>query len=315
MSGLTVRQLVPDDLGDADRINRIAFGTFFGLDNPSDFRGDGEVVPGRYRNNPDGAFAAEIDGQLVACGFVMNWGSVGVFGPLTVDVKHWGKGIARAMLDAMTDYMDVQGFALQGLFTHPQSAKHIRLYEAYGFRMQRITAVMEKKIGAAPLPGDQLTLFSALGENEKSEMLVACAGVTHTVYSGLDLTTEILSIDRKGLGDTVLIIDNGETVGFACCHHGAGSEGGSAQVLIKFAAVRSGTGAAENFNRLLLGCEKFTAAVNVKRLVAGTNTGRVSAYEAMLAAGYRTWMNGIAMHRVENSCYDFPGTFVIDDWR
>jgi hypothetical protein len=59
------------DFADADRINRIAFGTFFGPETPSAFRGDGEVVAGRFAANPDGTFVAEIDGTLVACGFVM----------------------------------------------------------------------------------------------------------------------------------------------------------------------------------------------------------------------------------------------------
>ena len=44
MKGLTVRNLTARDLVDADRINRIAFGTFFGLEDPATFRGDGDVV-------------------------------------------------------------------------------------------------------------------------------------------------------------------------------------------------------------------------------------------------------------------------------
>jgi hypothetical protein len=130
VSGLVVRQLEEGDLEDADRINGIAFGTFFGLETPSAFRGDGEVIAGRFAANPDGAFAADIDGTLVACGFVMDWGSVGLLGPLTVGAELWGRGVGCGMLDAMTLYMDSRNFALQGLFTHPQSLTHIRLYEA-----------------------------------------------------------------------------------------------------------------------------------------------------------------------------------------
>ncbi|MDA0239004.1 MAG: GNAT family N-acetyltransferase [Proteobacteria bacterium] len=315
MTGLVVRPLTERDLADADRINRIAFGTFFGLENPMNFRGDGEVVTGRFRNNPDGAFAADIDGRLVACGFVMDWGSVGIFGPLTVDVDHWGRGIARSMMDAMTGYMDDRGFDLQGLFTHPQSAKHIRLYEAYDFRMQRITAVMAKEIDLSGTDAGPIALFSGLADPEKTATLAACTGICQSVFPGLDLTTEILSIEAHGFGDTVLVLERGEIVGFACCHHGAGSESGSAQVLVKFAAVRSGQDASRFFELLLDTCERFTAALKVNRVVAGTNTGRTQAYETMLAAGYRTWMNGIAMHKTGNACYDLPGRFVIDDWR
>lgn len=314
MRNLVVRSLREDDLEVADRINRIAFGTFFDLDNPADFRGDGDVVRGRLQNNPDGAFAADLDGELVACGFVMDWGSAGIFGPLTVDVEHWGKGIARAMLDTMTAYMDGCGFSLQGLFTHAQSAKHIRLYEAYGFRMQRITAVMAKEIAPQAAARD-LLLFSAQDEAGQQELLSCCAEISGSVFPGLDLGGEILSIRNNKFGDTVLVVDDGDIVGFACCHHGAGSEAGSAQVMVKFAAVRRGNDAARRFMLLLAACESFAASRGVKRLVAGTNTGRSGAYEAMLDAGYRTWMNGIAMHKSGGACYDLPDVFVIDDWR
>jgi ribosomal protein S18 acetylase RimI-like enzyme len=314
VSGLVVRELKEADLAVADRINREAFGTFFGLEKPMNFRGDGEVVRGRFHANPAGAFAADLNGELVACGFVMDWGSVGIFGPLTVSVERWGKGIARAMLDEMTAYMDRCGFALQGLFTHPQSTKHIRLYEEYGFRMQRITAVMAKEIAPEALSRDHL-LFSAQDEAGQKEVLSVCANIAGSVFPGLDLGGEIRSIHDNGFGDTVLIVDGGEIVGFACCHQGAGSEAGSAQMLVKFAAVCRDDGAARRFVHLLEACEEFAASRGVRRLVAGTNTGRSAAYESMLNAGYKTWMNGIAMHKSGGTCYDHPGVFVVDDWR
>lgn len=315
MSDIIVRPLALKDLPAADRINREAFGTFFGLENPMEFRGDGEVVPGRHRLNPDGAFAAELDGDLVACGFVMDWGDVGIFGPLTVDVRYWGRGIARAMMDAMMAYMDAGGFKLQGLFTHPQSAKHIRLYEEYGFRMQHITAVMDKQVAEnAKLPGD-CRLFSELDDAQCDEAVRRCREIADSIHPGLDLGGEIRSIAENGYGDTLLIDGAGEVNGFACCHQGAGSEAGSAQTLVKFACVSPGVAAPATFDRLVLSCEAYCASRGVTRLVAGTNTGRRECYEALLGAGFRTWMNGIAMLRPDGPGYNRPGNFVIDDWR
>ncbi|MEX2455188.1 MAG: GNAT family N-acetyltransferase, partial [Rhodospirillaceae bacterium] len=186
MSDILVRPLTETDLPEADRINRIAFGTFFGLEDPTKFRGDGDVVHGRFRANPEGSFAAELDGRLVACGFVMDWGSVGILGPLTVDVDAWSRGIARAVMPAMLDWMDSRGFAVQGLFTHPQSARHIRLYEGYGFWMQRITGVMDKQVDADPGAGDA-EFFSALDEAGKRAALDDARRVTGGIQPGLDL--------------------------------------------------------------------------------------------------------------------------------
>tara|TARA_R110000868_G_scaffold29889_6_gene110997 strand:+ start:13487 stop:14434 length:948 start_codon:yes stop_codon:yes gene_type:complete len=310
-----IRKLTKSDLAAADLINREAFGTFFGLENPMDFRGDGDVVQGRFRANPDGAFAADLDGELVACGFVMDWGSVGIFGPLTVDVKHWGKGIARAMMDAMVGYMDARGFALQGLFTHPQSAKHIRLYEEYGFRMQRITAVMDRQVDLSQAMPPATMLYSSLGATAQRAALEQCRSIAGTIEAGLDLSREIQSIAQGGFGDTVLLRSEGQPVGFACCHQGAGSEAGSGQTVVKFACVVPGPAAAEQFARLVEACAGFAAQRGTARLVAGTNTGRSECYEALLEYGFRTWMNGVAMIRPATDGYNLPGIFAIDDWR
>lgn len=319
MNGLVVRQLTEDDLGDADRINRIAFGTFFGLDAPSGFRGDGEVIPGRFASNPEGAFAAELDGKLVACGFVVDWGSVGLLGPLTVDVEAWGKGIGRAMLDEMTRYMDSRDFAFQGLFTHPQSPTHIRLYEAYGFRMKRVTAVMDRAVDTAPEMPPSAGLFSDLPNGDREAALTECRGIADGIYTGLDLGAEIRSIDANGFGDTVLLSRDGALTGFACCHQGAGSEAGSPQTLVKFAGVLPGPEGPAAFENLMAACEWFAARCGTKRLVAGTNTGRAECYEAMLAMGFRSWMNGIAMLKsagnMHEDGYNVPGVFAVDDWR
>ena len=319
MSNLVIRQMKEQDFADADRINRIAFGTFFGLETPSAFRGDGEVVAGRFAANPDGTFVAEIDGTLVACGFVMDWGSLGLLGPLTVAVDAWGRGIGRAMLDEMTRFMDSRKFALQGLFTHPQSPTHIRLYEDYGFRMKRITAVMERAVKADGEMPAEVRCFSDLPSSEKPAVLRECRRIAESVYGGLDLGGEILSIDRAGFGDTILLGQESAMTGFACCHQGRGSEAGSPQTVVKFAAARSAANASSEFEKLMTACEVFAALRGTNRLVAGTNTGRTECYEAMLDMGFRSWMNGIAMLKTAggdgNDGYNVPGVFSVDDWR
>jgi hypothetical protein len=45
------------------------------------------------------------------------------------------------------------------------------------------------------------------------------------------------------------------------------------------------------------------------------NLGRKHAYRQMLARGFRTDFQGVAMHRPDSQGYNRPETFVIDDWR
>lgn len=49
-----------DDLQEADKIMRLAFGTFLGLPDPMKFMGDADYVNTRYRANPLPCHVREI---------------------------------------------------------------------------------------------------------------------------------------------------------------------------------------------------------------------------------------------------------------
>jgi hypothetical protein len=207
---------------------------------------------------------------------------------------------------------DRGGFAFTGLVTHPQSPKHVRLYESFGFRMQRMTAVMAK---AAAARGEAPLLFASLPLSGRDRALAKLRELTGTVYPGLDVCAEVDDLNTFGLGDTVLLSAGDRFDGMAICHCGRGSEASEGQVLVKFAAARGGDGAAARFRRVLAACETYAAARGAGQIVAGTNTGRAPAYELMLDAGYRTLMNIIAMTRPALDGYNRPECFAIDDWR
>src|SRR5262245_58527894 len=100
---IVVRPLLQDDLAEADRIVRLAFGTFVGLPDPMAFMGDAAYVRPRWIADPAAAFAAEIGDELVGSSFATNWGSFGYFGPLTVRPDLWDRGIAKRLMEAMME--------------------------------------------------------------------------------------------------------------------------------------------------------------------------------------------------------------------
>lgn len=311
---IVVRRLTEADVARADIINRLAFGAFFGLADPLTFRGDGDTIGGRLRTDPDGAFAAELDGELVASGLLMNWGSVGILGPLTVHPDHWGHGIARHMMAPMIDEIDRRNHEFVGLITHPQSPSHIRLYEAHGFWMERITGVMAKPVDPGVDNGDW-GLISGLSGGAAERAFATCRRIADSNFPGLDLTHEIRAVNDRGLGEVVLLERKDATVGFAICHHGPGTEGGSAEFRIKFGAVTRGGDAPDDFRRLVAACECAAAERGATQLAAGANSGRAHAYRILQEAGMRTTMNGVAMMRPGTEGYNRPDVFVTDDWR
>jgi hypothetical protein len=84
---------------------------------------------------------------------------------------------------------------------------------------------------------------------------------------------------------------------------------------VKFGAVRSGPNASREFRRLLEACREFAAARGSTKLDAGMNLVRLDAYREMLAAGFRTTAQGVAMQRGTDAGYNRPEVFLIDDWR
>ena len=311
---ITVRPLRESDLPVADHIMRLAFGTFLGLPDPLTFMGDAGYVRTRWLAAPTAAFAAELDGELVGSNFASNWGSVGFFGPLTVRPDLWDQGIAHRLLEPTMELFAQWGTRHTGLFTFPHSPKHIHLYQKFDFWARFLTPIMAKPV--APLgPGSQWSKYSELPERGRQESLAACRELTNAIYEGLDLEREIQAVDAQKLGDTVLLWDDTQLIALAVCHCGPGTEAGSGTCYIKFGTVRPGPTAGQHFDRLLDACEELAAAQGVSRLAAGVNMSHHDAYRKMIARGFRTELEGVAMHKSNEPGYHRPDVYVIDDWR
>lgn len=311
---LTIRPLREADLDDADRVMRLAFGTFVGLADPVTFMGDGAYVRPRWRMDPSAAFAAEMDGAIVGSNFATNWGSVGFFGPLTVRPDLWDRGIASRLMEPVLERFAAWKTAHAGLFTFAHSPKHAALYQKFGFWPRFLTAIMSRAVSPPGLL-PRWSRYSETPEAERAGVLAQCRELTDAVYAGLDLRREIEAVDALRLGDSILVWDEEVLAALAVCHHGAGTEGGSASCYVKFGAARPGARAGESFGRLLDACEAHAASRGLPRLAGGVNLARHDAYRQMLARGFRADRQGVAMHRGNDAGYHRPDVFAIDDWR
>lgn len=78
---IKVGLLKQSELDEADRILRLAFGTFLGLPNPLDFMGDRNFIAPRWRSTHVKVIAARENGRLIASNVVTRWGSFGFLAP------------------------------------------------------------------------------------------------------------------------------------------------------------------------------------------------------------------------------------------
>ncbi len=311
---ISIRLLQENELAAAEYIFLLAFGTFIGLPQPTDFCGDAKYVQTRWLVDRAAAFAAEVDGQLVGSNIAVCWGSVGFLGPLSVHPDFWNQGVAQGLIECAIDKFSEWGTRQAGLFTFPNSPKHHGLYHKFGFYPRFLTFIMAKPIQFVERDFP-IIKYSELNSQERSHCLKECYELTDGIYAGLDLSREILAVEAQNLGDTVLLWDDKGLAGFAVCHCGAGSEAGSNVCYVKFGVVRSGVGAGDRFEQLLDVCEAFGASQKMLRLMAGVNTSHDVAYGKMVDRHFRTESTGVVMHRPNEPGYNRSEVFVLDTWR
>ncbi len=304
MAELDIRPLEPDDLREAERVMRLAFGTFVGLPEPESFGGDSSFVASRWRSQPEQAFGAFMEGELVGSNLATRWGRFAFFGPLSVHPKYWGRGFARPLMEPVIALLDSWELAGSGLFTFPHSVKHISFYQSFDFRPGMLNVIFQKPLDPRG------TIDGNRGPIDCDT--ACCRSIAEEVSPGLDLSHELDAAARLELGYGVLTDSRN---GFAVCHEGANSEAGSDTCYVKFGAVRRGATASADFADLLDSCEALARRRGSKLLVAGMNVGRRRAYEMLLRRGYQPVISGVAMHRPGPPLWAGDEDFVIDDWR
>jgi GNAT superfamily N-acetyltransferase len=311
---VTIRPLKENDLAIARSIIPLAFGTFLGAAEPEKFWADLDYAGTRWRADPSSAFGAEMDGELVGSNFATRWGSVGFFGPLTVRPGLWDQGVGKRLMEPIMECFERWKVTHAGLFTFAQSAKHIGLYQKFGFWPRFLTAIMSKPV--QPIQSDVRWInYSEILEGERDATLKACGRLTDALYAGLNVEREIRAVHTQGLGETLLLWNDRDLAGFAVCHFGPGTEAGRDKCYVKFGAVQDGPTSGPLFDRLLDACEGLASSRGIARLEAGVNLARHEAYHKLRARGFRTDIQGVAMHRPNEPGYNRPGVYLIDDWR
>jgi len=309
IGGVKIGPLREPELAEAGRIVRLAFGTFLGIPDPLTFMGDRDLWTPRYRASNVKVLAARLEGRLIGISVATRWGAFGYFGPVVVLPEFWDKGVAQQLLAPTVKLLDRWGVRYSGLFTFAHSAKHVGLYQKFGYWPQRLTALMShtppEGAGAEPP-----ILLSAMHRTEREQYILACAQLTGRIDKGLDLTGEIRSLLAQRGGDVVLVFTRSTLEGFALCFTGAGTEGGSTACYIKFGAARHG----KAFDQLLAACDAFAAGRGVP-IEAGMNLESEDAYRRMRAHGYRASNQGVLMLRPNKPGFNRPDTYVIADLR
>ena len=310
---ILVRPVREEELDKSDFLCRLAFGTQYGLTNPLQTFGDRDMIASRWRGSTSIVLVAEVEGTVSGITAVTRWGSLGFFGRMAVHPQLWGKGVASRLVERADDLFEQWHVSQAGLVTQPESPKHVHLYQKFGFWPRYLTAMMSKPVK----PNEDslaISTFSALEKEEKRQCIEQTFHLSNSIYSGLDLSTEIQSVYSQAFGDTILLWDDHELTGFAICHCGPRTEAGTGNCYVKFGAVKPSPNRHTDFERLLKTCEAFAVKKRLMNIVAGMNTERHEAYRTMIENRFITSTLYVTMHKPNEPAYNRSNVFVMDWW-
>ncbi|WP_268800437.1 GNAT family N-acetyltransferase [Pseudomonas huanghezhanensis] len=310
---VNVLPLTRAELAQACELVRLAFATFIEAAEPGEFWNDRDYVHNRWNAPHSNWLKAEIDGRMVGVLCVSRWGSHAVVGPVAVHPQFWDRAIAKSLMTGCIEQLDAWGVSHAGLMTFPDSAKHIGLYQRFGFWPRSLIAILQHPVSAESGPTGVLK-YGAPGSDAQA-LKNACAAITHAIAPGLDVTGEMDAVREQKLGTTLILVDEAaQPHAFAICHFGPHSEAGAGVFYVKFAAVASGPRAPSVFATLIAACNAAAVQASQETLTVGVNTARDGAYRWLIDEGFRTDILGISMHR-GGAGYDHAQAWILDDWR
>lgn len=307
---IDISLLQESELPEAEQLLNLSFGTFLGLTEPMDFS-KGAKYSSRWYRDPSSAFAARAEGKLIGFCMLANWGTCAGFGPIVIDPDYWDRGIGSQLITSSWSKFD-EWQTQQIIFcTHTNSPKHIYFYGKFGAEPRFLIALCSKTISSIPPKTLQAQRYSQLSTEQQLESLNAVYQLTDNIYEGLDWRSEIVLVQQRSLGDTLLVWNDTELIGFAICHYGVGSEAVRGSCYIKLAAAKS----AQAFEQLVDRCEAFSIILGMSSLVAGVDTACVDAYHRILARKFQLSTLLLSMHKPNQAGYSRPDVYIIEDRR
>jgi GNAT superfamily N-acetyltransferase len=231
----------------------------------------------------DGAMVwRDADGHMVAFNMVHRSGTEGWMGPLAVRPDRQGEGLGSLMVRSGIDWLRSQGATTIGLETMPRTVDNIGFYSRIGLVPGHLTVTLVHDVPRRAA-GEVELLSRTAGASEQG--IAECRRLTASLLPGVDFTREIALTGELNIGDTTLVRQRSELVGFALWHSTPLAAGRPKDELRVLKLVARDP---EAFDRLLDALPATAAAVRCQSEFA-------SAYLRLVARGYRVHWTDLRM--------------------
>ena len=154
-------------------------------------------------------------GEIAAFNMVHRSGIEGWMGPLAVRTDQQGSGSGKDVVLHGVRWLQREGARTIGLETMPRTMDNIGFYSGLGFAPGRLTITLTLDAAGADRAPE---LLGRMNARDREEQVSAARALTQRMLPGYDFSREIELTHELSLGDTVLLHERDELVGFALCH-------------------------------------------------------------------------------------------------
>ncbi|CAN5510334.1 hypothetical protein BH09GEM1_BH09GEM1_16510 [soil metagenome] len=228
-------------------------------------------------------------GDIVGFNMVHHSDAEGWMGPLVVRTDLQGHGAGKEVVGRGIAWLRARGARVIGLETMPRTMDNIGFYSGLGFVPGKLTITLTLEAQSAEEPPE---LLGRASMQEREEEMSAIRALVARIAPGYDFSREIDLTDSLALGDTLLLKQRGELVGFALCHTTPLVEGRSRDELRVLKLVLAGE---ELLEPALAGLRDFARRSGTRRVALRVQGEYATIYQRMIAMGARVRWTDLRM--------------------
>ena len=228
-------------------------------------------------------------GDIVAFNMVHHSDAEGWMGPLVVRTDLQGHGAGKEVVERGISWLREKGARTIGLETMPRTMDNIGFYSGLGFVPGRLTITLTLDAKSSDEP---VELLGRTSVQEREEEMIGIRDLVASVAPGYDFTREIELTDTLSLGDTLLLRQGGELVGFALCHTTPLVEGRSRDELRVLKLVLASE---DLLDLALAGLRDFAKRSGTRRVALRVQGEYTAMYQRMIVMGARVRWTDLRM--------------------
>lgn len=228
-------------------------------------------------------------GNIVAFNMVHHSEAEGWMGPLVVRTDLQGHGAGKEVVEQGIAWLRAKGARIIGLETMPRTMDNIGFYSGLGFVPGRLTITLTLDAKGSDAP---VELLGRASVQEREEEMSRVRALVARVAPGYDFTREIELTDSLALGDSLLLKQRGELVGFALCHTTPLVEGRSRDELRVLKLVLAGE---ELLDLALAALRDFAKRSGTRRVALRVQGEYGAIYQRMIGMGARVRWTDLRM--------------------